>query len=208
MATYRAVEVNLPECERLCDLTSIRRDFERCRDMCEKLSLGAPAPNLDAATIDALATAIPVVYSRAFNGGIRLRVGHLIQKFNFEDQEYHSAILEMRSKYSAHSINGMERQHVRVWLNPEERGRKINNVNAAMTSLLALSSLEYQRLREMCDQAVAWVDTELDIESARLSQLIGDMFSLDDLYAMDQSVSNCAGLKEVSKGRPRTKKSS
>lgn len=208
MATYRAVEVKLPECQRLVDLSSIKRDFERCKDMCEKLVPSSFGYDLDRTIIDALATAIPVVYSRPFNGGVRTRVNELIDEFDDADLTLHKRITEMRSKFSAHSVNGMEQEIVRVWLNPEERGsRKINNVNAASNVLLALSGNEYAHLIRLCTKALAWVSAQFDGEASRLPNVILQHYSLDDLYEMEDQCVQSSGLESVHKGRPRLKKS-
>ena len=79
---------------------------------------------------DAQATAIPITYARPFNGGVRVRVESLTTTFEQGELVFDESILQMRSKFVAHSVNGMERQQVSIWLNPEERGgRRINNIN-------------------------------------------------------------------------------
>lgn len=208
MATYRAVAVRLPECQRLVDLSSIKRDFERCKDMCEKMLPCAFGNDLDRTVIDALATAIPVVYARPFNGGVRMRVNDLLSNYNGTDSALHEQILEMRTKFSAHSINGMEQETVRVWLNPEERGgKKINNVNAAADVLLALSGIEYSRIIDLCNKALRWVNEESDRESSRLPTIILQHYTLNELYEMEDHWNRSSGLESVQKGRSRLKRS-
>lgn len=208
MATYRAVAVNLPECQRLIDLSSIKRDFERCKDMCEKLVPSSFDNGLDRTVIDALATAIPVVYARPFNGGVRVRVDDLLSVYDDDDLTLHGQVLDMRSKFSAHSVNGMEQEIVRVWLNPEERGgRKINNVNAAANVLLALSGGEYVHILSLCTKALAWISDESDAEASRLPSTILQHYTLAELYEMEDHWTQSSGLESVNKGRSRLKKS-
>ena len=209
MATYRAVEGKLAECQRLIDLSSIRRDFERCKNMCDKLKEGSHGSGYDMVEIDALATAITVVYARPYNGGVRTRINELFESFSEEEKGFHRQILEMRSKFAAHSVNRMEQEYVRVWLNPEEKpgGRKINNVNSASNVLLALSGSEYQRLSELCSKSLQWVDHQLDIESKRLPPIILEHFSLDELYEMQDNWVQPAGLESAHVGRTRLDKS-
>lgn len=208
MATYRAVSVKLSECQRLIDLSSIKRDFERCKTMCEKLVPSAIDNGFDGTVIDALATAIPVGYARPFNGGVRTRVSGLLDGFNDTDLKLHSQILEMRSKFSAHSVNGMEQEIVRVWLNPEERGgRRINNVNAASNVLLALSGNEYAHLIDLCVKALACVDEEFDAEASSLPDIILQHYSLDELYEMEDQWTQSSGLDAAHKGHPKLNKS-
>ncbi len=207
MATHRAVAVKLPECQRLIDLSSIKRDFERCRDMCERLVPSSSQNGLDRTVIDALATAIPVVYARPFITGVRIKVDKLLDGFNDHDRAFHGQILKMRSMFSAHSVNGMEQEIVRVWLNPEERGgRKIGEVNAASSVLLALSGNEYVHLIDLCSKALTWVTNELEAEASRLPEVILQHYSLDDLYGMQDQWTHSSGMDAVHKGRPKLTK--
>jgi hypothetical protein len=206
MAIYTAVSIKLPECQRLIDLGSIKRDFERCRDMCKKFLPDIFKQGLDTITIDAVATAIPITYARPFSGGIRIRITALLDEYSLSERVFHRQMMEMRSKFSAHSINGMEQGSVRVWLNPEGRGgKKINNVNTSADVLLALSSDDYGQLIELCQKAINWVDIEFKKEASMLPEVILKHFSLDELYKMEDTVTRSAGLESAHKGRSRLK---
>jgi hypothetical protein len=208
MATYGYVNVKLPEGEKLCDLYSIKTDFERCRSMCPALYDITKITSLGREGIDAFATAIPVAYARPFLGGVRLRVDGIIQSFTNEEQQFHSEILALRSKYIAHSVNGMEHQDFRVWLNPDELGRKINNVNVGQTNLLALSGREYQQLSIMCEKAIEWLEVQIKEEESSLKALVEERFSLDKLYDSSAGLADCCGMDGVNKGRSRTPRES
>ena len=167
----------------MIDLSSIKRDFERCKDMCEKLVAISFDNELDGTVVDAPATTIPVVYSRPFNGVARTRVNELIDEFDEADLTLPKQITEMRSKFSAHSVNGMEQEIMRVWLNPEERGgRKINNVNTAANVLLALSGNEYAHLIRLCEKALAWVSAQFENEAINAQKI-----ELPDSWPMKES---------------------
>jgi hypothetical protein len=206
MAIYTAVSIKLPECQRLIDLGSIKRDFERCRDMCGKFLPDIFKQGLDPITIDAVATAIPITYARPFNGGIRIRINALLGEYGPDERAFHQQMMEMRSKFSAHSINGMEQESVRVWLNPEERGgKKINNVNTSADILLALSPDDYSRLIKLCEKALNWVEIEFKKEASMLPEVILKHYSLDELYKMEDNQTRSVGLESAHKGRPRLK---
>lgn len=208
MANYRAVAVKLHECQRLVDLSSIKRDFERCKDMCEKIIPSSINNGLDRTIIDALATAIPIIYSRPFLGGIRIRVVAILSEYSEDDLVLHEQILAMRSKFSAHSINCMEQETVRVWLNPEERGgKKINNVNAAADVLLALSENDYAHIIDLCNKSLTWLNNEFEAEASRLPQTILEHYTLDELYEMKDQWNRATGLEAVKKGRSRPNQS-
>ncbi len=189
MAEYRSVTVPLSEeAQRLADLNSICTDFYRCKDMCELLAESLLSMSLGPVVLDALATAIPIAYARPFNGGVRVRVDSLTSTFDSTELQFHESILHMRSKFTAHSVNGMERQQVLVWLNPEELGgRCINNVNIAQNHLAALSPADYQRLAALCAKALAWLEIEVADEAVRLQAIILNRYPIDSLYEQDSA---------------------
>ena len=204
MATYSSISLALPEAQRLLDLNSIRRDFERCIEMCKLLVGGAENSRLPSAVIDALATSIPIIYARPFNGGVRHRVSEIESHLEAAELDFHNRILAMRTKYAAHSINNMEQHHLRVWLNPEERGgRKINSVNVASNYLACLAGGDYRRLITICQKAVDWIDTETESESALVTDIVLELYTLDQLYSFDLETFSGGDLKDVHGGRSR-----
>ena len=206
MAEYRSVTVPLPEAQRLADLASIRTDFLRCKDMCELLMGFDPSFTLGPVVRDALATAIPIAYARPFNGGVRIRVESLTTTFEQEELAFHESILQMRSKFVAHSVNGMERQQVRIWINPEERGgRRINNINIAQVHLASLSLSDYTKLSVLCSKALVWIDAEQAAESAMLMEVVLQRHSIDSLYLLPSAPGIPSdGLDRAHMGRARS----
>ena len=201
MATFTFVHLAHKEGLRLLDLMGVKNDLGRCLGMIDvMLPRGHDAP-----TMDALAVAILTVYGRVFMGGVR-NEGKVPadQILTGEEFAIHRQFLETRSKHVAHSINAMETAKLRVWLNPEERGgRRINNVNADLAMLMALSNADYLHLRGFCAKFLTWVETEEAHEQARLKEIIGREFTLDQLYRMQADVTWTSGLDDTAKGRPR-----
>ena len=206
MAEYRSVTVPLPEAQRLADLASIQTDFIRCKDMCELLMQFDPSLALGPVVRDALATAIPITYARPFNGGVRVRIESLTTSFDQGELVFHESILQMRSKYVAHSVNGMERQQVRIWINPDERGaRRINNINIAQNHLASLSPSDYTRLSALCHKALAWFDAEQAAESVMLTGIVLQRHSIDSLYQLESAPAIISdGLDRAHLGRSRS----
>jgi hypothetical protein len=180
MAYIRFIHIEHPEGSVLCDLASISRDFNRCSNMCKELLDGLKPNALTSSAIDALATAIPLVYGRVFNGGIRRRMDEVLDLYSESEKHHHRTILDIRSKYAAHSINGMEKQILRVWLEPEERGRGIQGVTADAISTLALP---------------------METESKRFQEILLRENSIEDLYSMKAKILECDGPEAASKGR-------
>ena len=199
MATFTFVHLAHREGLRLLDLMGVKNDLGRCLGMIDVML----ARGHDAPTADALAVAILTVYGRVFLGGVR-NEGKVPadQILTGEELMIHRQFLDTRSKHVAHSINAMETAKLRVWLNPEERGgRKINNVNADLTMLMTLSNAGYLYLRGLCVKLVAWVGAEEALEQARLKEILGREFTLDQLYSMQAEVAQIGGMDDTAKGR-------
>jgi hypothetical protein len=200
MATYTYVHVDCPEGLRLKDLVSARYDFMRCAEMCKKVI----EAQLDGVLRDSLSVAIPIVYARVFGGGVRstLRIP-TATILSADECAHHQRVLKLRSMHVAHSINRMESQRLRAWLNPEERGKKLNNVNAEHVFLSSLASAEYQKLLLIVEKLSRWIETEITIEETKLKPIVEQKYGIDGLYAMTADASACGGMEHVSKGRNR-----
>ena len=201
MANIRYIHIEHSEGWKLRDLVSIERDFQRCEEMCSSLVQGMSPITMTACAIDAFATAIPVVYARPFNGGIRMRVVEILDLYSEEEKEHHQTMLDIRSKFAAHSINMMEQQRIRVWLEPAERGRSIQGVNADNTVVLSLGVEDYILLKDMCRKALEWITQRQAEESEHLRTLILKEHTMDSLYSMQAQVQGCGGMDSASKGR-------
>lgn len=201
MANIRYIHIEHPDGWKLRDLVSIERDFRRCEEMCSALVEGINHLNIAACAIDAFATAIPIVYARPFNGGIRMRVEEILTLYSEEDKKHHLTFLNIRSKYAAHSINSMESQNIRVWLVPEERGRGIQEVNADCSSILSLKAEDYLHLKKMCQKALSWIRQRQAKESECLQNLILKVHPIDSLYAMEAQISECGGKESAAIAR-------
>lgn len=206
MAEYKSVTIPLPEAQRLADFSSICTDFHRCLDMCHLIAQSMVSHSLEPVVLDALATAIPIAYARPFNGGVRDRIDSFIDVLSPDELDLHQSILHVRSKFCAHSVNGMERQQVQVWLNPEDKGgRRITNVSIAQNHILALSPAAYLKLSELCAKALDWLNAEMKAESVRLPAIILQQHTLDELYELKpSSLMQADGLDKAHLGRSRT----
>lgn len=139
----------------------------------------------DSTISDSLSVAIPVVYARPFNSGVRVRVSEIPKIcYDSDQKKLHAEVLAVRSKHVAHSINDLEGQQIRVWLNPVERGKKINHVNAEHLFALSWFTREqYRMLSVMISKAFEWIEGELEKEEAKMKAIVEAQFDLDDLYS-------------------------
>ena len=101
------------------------------------------------------------------------------------DLALHQLVIDVRDKHIAHSVNDFESHKVRVWLNPEERGRKINNVNIESHYLAGPKPELFERLKNLIDQLLLWIEAEKKWEEERLVQIVGQRYDLNSLYSLD-----------------------
>ncbi len=195
MAVYRYVNIQLPEAERLADLYGIEYDLTACRAYCEKylqayrgqfLTDPAERERLGTEHLGCFSAHVFVKYGRCFKGGIRAKTSEaLTGSFTPEELELHQLILDIRDKYIAHSVNNLEVHIVRVSLNPEERGRAVNNVNIESRYLAGPEPQLFAGLQGLIDKHLKWIELEKEKEQKRLMQLVSQRFSFDHLYALE-----------------------
>ncbi len=201
MAIFTYVHVEHQAGLRLLDLMGVEIDLTRCKEMCQAMQTREHGR----IETDALAVAILAVYGRIFVGGVRnkakLPVETMLQP---NELTFHQQILEARSKHAVHSINTMETPKLRVWLNPVERGgRKVNNVNAEVVTLVTLSNAEYLCLQSLCTKLLQWVAEQKQIEETQLKAIVERDFSLDQLYSFQAGVSATGNLDTSARSRSR-----
>jgi len=190
MATYSYVNLELPEAGRYFDLTGIAFDLGQSKDYCEKYvhlmaRIASPEPVPERDFLECISTLAIVKYGRCFKGGVRRKTEkELSQNIPKDKIEFHQHVLDVRDKHIAHSVNEFERCRVRVWLNPEEKGRKVNNVNIELHGLIAPGPEFFARLSQLIDMHLAWIKAEKKQESAKLKELVEERFSLEELYSL------------------------
>lgn len=212
MATYRPVTVDIPESQRLFDLTGVCVDLESCSQYCRKILDKGITGDSEAYFISAI-----ILYGRALRDGVRnlarppidIKGVHIpISKGGIlteKEYETHTNVLNMRSKHIAHSINSMENQVLYVWLNPEERGKKVNNVNCVHGHYAAFSGDYCSDLIAVCSKINEWIKSEIKAEEVKLKDIVINRFTLDYLYSLDVKTPEHGDLKDVGKGRSRKK---
>lgn len=205
MAVYSYVNIALPEAKRLADLYGIENDLRACREYCEKylqVFAGIHQPTEETRHLECFSVYIFVKYGRCFKGGIRSAtekqiLGNLIS----DDLDLHQLVIDVRDKYIAHSVNDFESHKVRVWLNPEERGRKINNVNIESHYLAGPEPQLFERLKTLINKVLSWIDEEKTKEENRLIELVGEKFDLNDLYSRQAELPDEIDYSRVARTR-------
>lgn len=223
MATYRTVVVDIPESLRLFDLMGVKTDLTRCDDHCRKMIEAKDNINTEAFFISAI-----ILYGRVFNGGVRSLANIPIEMespgkgakkkdmvyrsidegglLTVDEYKFHGDVLNLRSKHIAHSINDMEVQKLCVWLNPEERGRKINTVSAANSYISNYGGDFCARIMSLTKKFHLWVSVEISKEEHLMTDIVKREFTLDYLYSLKDMFVEHGDFKKVRDGRTRLKK--
>jgi hypothetical protein len=205
MADYRYVNISLPEAKRLADLVGVAIDLEACRDYCDKY-LQARAnltrPTNETRHLECFSVYVFVKYGRCFKGGVRRGVEKELETtLSGEDLVLHQLIIDIRDKYIAHSVNELESHKVRVWLNPQELGKKINNVNVESHYLAGPETALFERLKCLVDKLVSWLEVEKRREEESLTLIVQNRYDLNELYSLDAKAPDNIDYSKVARPR-------
>lgn len=196
MALLRYVNIDLPESERLFDLSGMAIDMSGAIAACEQLSTDILNQFCKDFSISLFAQ-----YGRCFKGGVRIKTSRELEAAILaEDRELHQFILNYRDKHVSHSVNEYENHRVRVWLNPEERGRAINAINIESTYLVGPGTIVAD-ICSLCKRHLEWIEGEIRIEEAHLLEIVKNRFTLDDLYSLEASSAPPIAYENIAKRR-------
>ena len=181
MATYTYVNIDLPEAKRLADLSGICDDLFSCQEYCHRYIKGFPH-DPDG---ESYSTILITKYTRCFSSGVRSESQRDLEALATRvDDVTHKFVCGLRDRHVSHSVSDLENHRVRVWLNPEEKGRAINNVNIESDYLIGIGPAAVQKLADLVDALIQWVQTEMRSEEVKLKEIVQHRFTLDQLYAM------------------------
>lgn len=177
MATNTFVDLNIPEARTLADLNGIRHDLTTAQEMAQKLrSVLQGAPSSESMLLmDALSTAIPIRYCRAFIDGKRdsaLRQ-ELLNVLDDSQHSRHQRLYKLRSMHVAHSVNAYEENQVvaRYWVERvHEEGITSIEVNHARVT--GLSTIAISDIEELVVVLVRYIDARMEQEKAKLLKIV------------------------------------
>jgi hypothetical protein len=181
MATYTYANIDLKESKRLADLHGIIADLKFCHDCCGQFVRSYLS---DALITQCLATSIVVRYARCFNSGKRNEgKSGLLEQIPSEDRDTHEIIYALRDKHYGHAVSHLETYKTRVWLNPTERGEKINSIGIEGHFLAAPDPHLFMKLVKIIEHLIPWLEAEIEKEKSRLLPIVSARYSLSDLYS-------------------------
>ena len=151
---------------RLADMSSVQADLMRVIKYCELIL--AQYPNPDDDLLEALQTAAVVTYVRAFASGKRSR-------FEFKPKLFikdpgaklaDASVKDLRDKYVAHSVNGLEQLGVTLVFDVAGDGTIVSVVGAqaSITRVTRLSEAYFDDFMRLASELVQELDALLALE--------------------------------------------
>jgi hypothetical protein len=179
MATIKFADIShLVDVAAFGGLHGIQYDLMSAAMMADYLRENADA-DLAFVVRDALPTALVIRYGRAFSGGVRdsTHTRDALATLSNEQLDVHNAIMAIRDKHFAHSVNAQEESWPAAQYYEErvrEEGFTAVTVNHARTSGFGVDELK--AIAEVARSLLAFVQTRITAEEARL---LPDPASLD-----------------------------
>ena len=171
--------------------------------ICEAFLLLPEAQNYESVLQrEALCSSALTRYGRVFATGVRSGVtADQRARLTPEHQDWHVFYKDLRDKWIAHSVNAFEENSVVAYLVPPERGApQVSSISVQRRRVASLSSGAMQALRELCSSLRAIVESDAEIENARVLQHARSLPPAD-FYAQEAPQASQVGDAEVSKPR-------
>jgi len=184
MADWRFVDFQVPEAQRLADLTGVSYDLGMVTDICHTyLNYKERGDIADLWQKQSLCMTAVTMYMRTATSGVRAGVtAEHLAKLNDTQQTQHSHFKNLRDKWVAHSVNAFEETNVVVYLTPIERGpRGISQVQAQHRFTCTLSYVEAISLTELAQALKVIIDAEIFQEKDRLLRYANSL-PVDEFY--------------------------
>ena len=172
MATIKFANIgHLVDLGEFGGLHGIRYDLDSAASMAEYLikafELGFPGSEI----VDGLSTGLVVRYSRAFVGGVRdvKNANEALAVLDDEQRSLHEALLTMRDKHIAHSVNAQEESWVVAQYYEEcvhEDGFVAVSVQHGRT--VGFSDEELKAIVDLIRTLLARIDERIEVEERRL----------------------------------------
>ena len=168
----------------LADLEGLRCDIWDARDFFGRFK--DSASSADYLTLDALASAAVVRYSRAFGSGVRrMRLAiDSLPDVSAVERATHKHIQNVRDKHVAHAVNAMETNDIYVCVARDgDSNRMVTAVSSGTATGVPLSAEVCERAYMLCGRWLDYLHETSLAESARLLP-IARQLSCEELSAL------------------------
>jgi hypothetical protein len=189
MATFKYVDLRIPEARLLADLDGILWDLRRSRDYARLLisELGAPSPKLQ--FVEPLSIATIVTYSRAFVSGVRhsLRDSDL-SVLSAEQQSTHEYLISLRNKHITHSVNAFEENFARAYYCEERvQAEGFTSIGSGGGRVASLSYSDAEAVVKLTTVLEAHIEKRIESEKETLLAIVRKL-PVSEVMANGQSV--------------------
>ncbi len=177
MASNVYVELDIPEVNKLADLTGVRRDLEAAQQFAIRLRELRGQEQYDSLLVDALTTAVLVRYARAFGEGVRHPLNKLdqqiLESLSEDQREKHEELRKYRDCHIAHSVNSFEENIpiARYWVETVQQDG-IEAIECNSVSVIGMSVGDVEDVVEITSILLSRLDERLKDEKANLLKLV------------------------------------
>jgi len=203
MATWTFVDFNVPQAQRLADLTGIEYDLGQADRYCELISQRRNAQSMEEwEMLGALCAAAIVNYGRTLTSGVRSGITKdQIELLPPDLQAAHHYFKALRDKWITHSVNAYEGSHVVAYLVPEERGpRAVSSISVQHSRVALLAQDDVEKLRVLVHELKSIIRREIETERRSVLEYAQSL-PVDPFYAGEGSAVQIPTRSEA--GRPR-----
>jgi hypothetical protein len=171
MANYTFAEIDIPEAERLCDLTGIKQDLEHAIGFAEALQKHYHEPPIS----DALNVAVLIRYFRAFGKSVRANLTDADASSTLSKDEFanHRRFRALRDKHIAHSVNAYEsNQFVARYCQERVHAEGVTSVAVTTTRVMLMAPHDIHMLIELARSLIQHVVQQIEEEEQRLLLIV------------------------------------
>ena len=182
---YRVVAVDTESCDRVRDLSSLRRDLELAKLFAEtymdRASSRAPGERF---ADDALWMSALVMYGRAFGSSVRTSERLSDDWLNAGERAVHGFLLDLRNKFVAHAVNNFEHAVVIAYLpNSAFESRNVARIGQMHAELVAPSEEHLRGIIDLCSRYIVHINRRLRAALGDVSAEL-EILGLDEVYAL------------------------
>jgi len=163
--------LDFPEAYELADLGGIKRDLEWVVTV--GIKYDAVWANHDFFILEALSTAIIIMYGRANVKGVRRIIPHeMIKSLSLEQQKDHKYFMDLRDKFIAHSVNDFEECYcVAAIKNVQSSNPEFDQVNIQLHRIIALSVGDIKKIVSLAEILIEKIESLIKSEKYRVTDI-------------------------------------
>jgi len=178
MNTHTFVEFRIPAADLFASLIGVKNDLNSAKQLCVYFEGQFDAnahPPME--VVEAFSIAILIRYCRAFSSGVRCwPKEEALDTLRADQQLKHNALLELRNKHMAHSVNELEEHRLQARYTLESfQSDGFTSISAASYMLVGLGSDDIEDIKALCASLLSFVENELRIEGEKLLPIVRGM---------------------------------